>query len=64
MKKNKVWKIKGFEGSFSDEEIITLIRRGELKGEYALTSRDMKKWVKLKDSIYQFYMEGNENEII
>lgn len=55
-----MWRIKGFEGSFSDEEIIALIRSGEIKPDYALTSKDMKKWVKLKDSIYQFYIGGKQ----
>ena len=64
MKKNKIWRIKGFEGSFSDEELVELIRNGELKGDYAITTKEMKRWVRLKDSIYQFYMEDKENEAI
>lgn len=61
MRKNKVWKIKGFEGQFSDEEVVTLIKRGELKPDYSLSTKEMKKWVKLKDSIYQYYLEDDEN---
>ncbi len=57
MKKNKIWKIKGFEGRFTDEEIIELIRAGKIKPDYSLTSKEMKSWVKLKDSIYQYYLE-------
>jgi len=57
MKKNKIWKIKGFEGRFTDEEIIELIRTGKIKPDYSLTSKEMKSWVKLKDSIYQYYLE-------
>ncbi len=64
MAKNKIWKIKGFEGVFTDEEIVALIKSGEIKGEYSLSSKDMKKWVKVKDSIYQFYMEDNNNETV
>ena len=64
MGKNKIWKIKGYEGSFTDEEVIELIRQGQLKGEDALSSRDMKKWVRIEDSIYQFYLEDEENENI
>ena len=60
----KIWKIKGFEGVFTDEEIVELIKSGQIKGEYALSSRDMKKWVKVKDSIYQFYLEDKENETV
>ena len=61
MRKNKVWKIKGFEGQFSDAEVVTLIKRGELKPDYSLSTKEMKKWVKLKDSIYQYYLEDEEN---
>ena len=64
MKRTKIWRVKGFEGSFSDEELIELIRSGELKPDYAITTREMKKWVKLKDSIYQYYMEGREDEAV
>ena len=64
MGKNKIWKIKGCEGTFTDEEIIERIRNGKLTGEDALSSRDMKKWVRISDSIYQFYLEERENETV
>lgn len=64
MIKSKIWKVKGFQGTFTDEEIITLIKSGELKPEYSLTTKEMKKWIKLKDSIYQYYLEDKENENI
>lgn len=64
MIKNKIWRVKGFEGTFSDDEIITLIKKGELKADFSLTTREMKKWVKLKDSIYQYYLEDDKNEVI
>ena len=64
MKKSKIWRIKGFEGTFTDEELIELILSGELKPDYAITTREMKKWVKLKDSIYQYYLGVKENETI
>ncbi len=64
IKKNKVWRIKGFEGQFSDEEVIDLIKKGELKGNYSLSTREMKKWVKLKDSIYQYYLEDENDEAV
>ena len=57
MKKSKIWRIKGFEGKFSDDEIIELIQRGEIKPYYCLSTKDMKKWIKLSDSIYQFYLK-------
>ncbi len=64
MIRNKIWKIQGFDGVFTDEEIISLIKRGEIKPDYALSTREMKKWVKVKDSIYQYYLEDKNNETI
>ena len=64
MKKSKIWRIKGFEGQFTDEELIELILSGELKPDYAITTKEMKKWVKLKDSIYQYYLGVRENETV
>lgn len=60
MKNSKVWKINGFEGTFTDEEIISLIKRGELKKEYELTTKDMKEWIKLEDSIYSYYIQEEQ----
>ena len=64
MIRNKIWKIQGFDGVVTDEEIISLIKRGEIKPDYALSTREMKKWVKVKDSIYQYYLEDINNETI
>lgn len=52
----KVWKIKGYEGSFTDEQIVTLIRSGKLTGDDALSSKDIKGYIKIKDSIYEYYL--------
>lgn len=60
MTKNKIWKIKGFEGTFTDEDLIALIREGQVKSDYLLKSKDMKKWIALKESIYQYYMEDKK----
>ena len=60
MTKNKIWKIKGFEGTFTDEDLIALIQEGQVKSDYLLKSKDMKKWIALKESIYQYYMEDKK----
>ena len=60
MANNKVWKIKGYEGSFTDLQIITLIKDGRLKGEDSLSSKDIKEYIKIKDSIYQYYLKGDK----
>ena len=65
MLSSKVWKIKGYEGSFSDEQIISLIKSGRLTGEDALSSKDIKRYIKIKNSIYVYYLNKEEhNETI
>ena len=64
MKNNiKVWKIKDYEGIFTDEQIITLIKNGKLNEDDELSSKDIKEYIKIKDSIYQYYLE-KKNETI
>jgi len=61
MLNSKVWKIKDYEGTFTDEQIISLIRSGKLTGEDALGSKDIKGYIKIKDSIYEYYLEKEIN---
>ena len=53
----KVWKIKNYEGTFTDEEIIYLIKSGKLTGDDSLGSKDIKGYIKIKDSIYEYYLD-------
>lgn len=64
MSKNKIWKIRGLDASFSDEELIDLIKQGKIKKETFVSSKDMKIWISLKDSIYQFYFEEDTHETL
>ena len=65
MLSSKVWKIKGYEGTFSDEEIISLIKTGKLSKDDALSAKDIKGYIKIKDSIYEYYLNKEEhNETI
>lgn len=57
---NKIWKIKGYEGTFTDEQIITLIQSGKLKGEDYLSSKELKTYIMIKDSIYQYYLKKED----
>ncbi len=58
---NKIWKIKDYEGTFTDEQIISLIKSGRLTGEDALSSKEIKDYVKIKNSIYEYYLKkGNK----
>ena len=53
---NKIWKIRGFEGKFADEELIKMIKEGRLLASDYISTKDMKNWIKIEDSIYQFYL--------
>ena len=65
MSKAKIWKIKGYEGTFTDDDLITLIKTGQVKEDFRITTKDIKEWIRVKDSIYAFYLKGNdENETI
>lgn len=57
---SKIWKIKDYEGSFTDEEIIYLIKDGKLTGEDYLSSKDIKEYIMIKDSIYQYYLKKGD----
>lgn len=52
----KVWKIKGDDNSYSDQEIIALIKSGRLDGEDALLCKELDTYIKIKDSIYEYYL--------
>ena len=60
MNEAKIWKVKGKDRNLTDSELIEAIKSGEIKGDDAVSTRDMKIWVNIKDSVYQFYiMEEN-----
>ena len=57
MLNNKIWKISGIETKYSDEEIVEMIQDGRIKPDDRIATKYMKKWIKVKDSIYQFYIK-------
>lgn len=61
---NKIWRIRGIEGKYTDAELILMIKKGELSGNDYISNSDMKTWMKIKDTIYQFYLGGSNDEII
>lgn len=61
---NKLWRIRGKEGKYTDEELIALIKRGELKGEDYIANSELKKWMRIQNTIYQFYLGGLQNETL
>ena len=59
---NKIWKIKDKEELLSDKELIDLLINKVLNGNDEIKCHEMKDYIKIKDSIYQFYLEDkNEN---
>ena len=64
MEKNKVWKLRKDGLMHTDEELIAMIKDGRVTGDDLVTSKDMKTWIKIRESIYQFYLRGEENEAV
>ena len=56
----KVWKIKGYEGKFSDEQLVSLLKSARLTGEDSITSKDLKTFIKIKNSIYAYYLKEDK----
>ncbi len=61
MNKN-IWTIKGRKEKVSDEALIEMIKNGELTKDDYIKNRDLGRFVKLDDSIYEFYLKGENNE--
>ena len=53
---NKIWKIRGKEGKFTDEELINMIKEGQLSHDDYICADDMKAYMKIEDTIYEFYL--------
>ena len=59
----KTWNVKN-KDNYSDEELIEAIKNGSIKGEDFIISDTLKDYIKVCDSIYQFYLEGKVDETI
>ena len=59
----KTWNVKN-KDNYSDEELIEAIKNGSVKGEDFIISDTLKDYIKVSDSIYQFYLEGKVDETI
>ncbi len=61
--KDKIWRIQNDNNSYTDEELVELIKNGTLKKDTRITNRELKKWLCIKDTIYNIYLnEENEKE--
>ena len=49
-------------GSYTDEDLIKLIRQGILEGEDYIWTTDLDEWVQIKDTIYSIYLEEDTIE--
>lgn len=54
---NKIWKIRGKEGKFTDEELIKMIKEGQLSHDDYISTDDMKTYMKVEDTIYEYYLK-------
>jgi len=62
---NQVWKVRNYDGKYSDEQLIKAIQDGQLKPNDYITTKELKTWIRIKDSIYQIYLKGdNKNETL
>lgn len=61
---NKVWKVKNREEVYTDKELIALISIGELTGKDEIMCSEMLDFLPIEETIYQFYLKGENDENI
>lgn len=54
----EIWIIKGKEKRYTDAKLVELIKRGLLTGNDYIATKELNRWVKIADSIYEFYLKG------
>lgn len=59
-----IWKVRGRNDKYSDEELVEMIQQGSLKGTDYIATNEMKVWIQIKESIYQYYLKENINETL
>ena len=59
---NKIWKLSSSQEKYTDEQLIELIKSGKIGPDERIATREMKKWINVKDSIYQFYIKEGDNK--
>ena len=60
----EVWIVKGIDQKYSDEELVKLIKQGILGADDYIATKELNKWVKISDSIYQYYLKEALNETL
>lgn len=61
---SKIWKIRGKEEKVSDEDLIDMIKEGRLSKDDYISTSDMKSFMKIEDTIYQYYLRRDEDETL
>ena len=64
MAKDKIWKVKSNNNMYSDEELIELIKNHQINLEEEITTKEMKQWIKIIDSVYAYYAKEVRHETI
>lgn len=60
---DKIFKVRGRDGiKYSDEEVINLISNGDIKPSDYIATNEMGMWIRVADSIYQFYITKEINK--
>lgn len=60
----KIWKVRNKNDKYTDEELVEAIKSGKISKDDYIATRDMKTYLQVKKSIYQFYLKEETNEII
>lgn len=59
----KIWKVKDKQ-SYSDEELVEAIKEGTVTSDDLIMNDLLDDYIKVNDSIYQFYLKGVNNETL
>lgn len=59
----RTWKVKD-KGYCSDEDLVTFIQNGTVDPDDLIMSELLKDYIKVKDSVYAFYLKGENNETL
>jgi len=57
---NKIFRINGVKGRFTEDEIIEMIEENIISEDDYITTPELKQWIKVSNTIYQFYREESK----
>lgn len=60
---DKVFKVRGRDGlKYTDEEIVYLIKKGDVKPSDYIATNEMGMWIRVADSIYQYHIDKGDKK--